>query len=108
MGFEVLRAIVVSAVSWVLWKYFRQVFVSSPLDNIPGPPARSWIYGAFMVHRSCPLRFDGRIGNLKQVLDKNGWDFVQDLTDNYPGIVKLHGALGVRLKSFIDKSSPNS
>ena len=45
---------------------------------------------------------------MKQVLDKNGWDFVQDLTDNYPGIVKLHGALGVRLKSFIDKSSPNS
>ena len=46
MSFKVLQAIVVSALSWVLWKYFRQFFVSSPLDNIPGPPAGSWVYGA--------------------------------------------------------------
>ncbi|KAM5543445.1 hypothetical protein V8D89_002696 [Ganoderma adspersum] len=80
MSFEVLQAVVVSAVSWVLWKYFRQFFVSSSLDNIPGPAAGSWVYG-----------------NLKQVLNKNGWDFIQDLTDNYPGIVKLHGPLGHRM-----------
>ncbi|KAI1794335.1 cytochrome P450 [Ganoderma leucocontextum] len=80
MSFQVLQAIIISAVSWVLWKYFRQFLVSSPLDKIPGPPPRSWVYG-----------------NLKQVLDKNGWDFIQNLTDNYPGIVKLNGPLGRRM-----------
>ena len=37
-------------------------------------------------------------GNLRQILNKNGWNFIQDLTDNYPGIAKLNGPLGVRPK----------
>ena len=36
-----------------------------------------------------------RLGSLKQLLDKNGWNYLQDLTDSYPGIVKLTGPLGV-------------
>ena len=39
--------IFLSVVVVVLWKYFRQLVLSSPLDNIPGPPANSLIYGAF-------------------------------------------------------------
>ena len=33
-------------------------------------------------------------GNLRQVLDKNGWGFLKSL-ESYDGIVKLHGPLGV-------------
>ncbi|TBU21584.1 cytochrome P450 [Dichomitus squalens] len=85
MSSQVLQAAVTCVVCWVLWKYFRQFFVRSPLDNIPGPPSGSWPYG-----------------NLKQILNKNGWDFIQHLTDSYPGIVKLHGPLGHRMLYVFD------
>ena len=45
MAALLLQAFVICAVSWVLWKYFRQVVVKSPLDNIPGPPSQSFLYG---------------------------------------------------------------
>lgn len=45
MDFDVLQAIFACTLSWFLWKYFRQFFLSSPLDNIPGPPSKSWLYG---------------------------------------------------------------
>ena len=38
------------------------------------------------------------LGNLRQILHRDGWGFIQHLTDTYPGIAKLHGAFGVRLK----------
>ena len=100
MSSQVLQVTIVSAVSWVLWKYFRQFFLSSPLDNIPGPPSRSWLYGVSDILRvvqgagSCLTYL---LGNLKQILAKDGWDFIQHLTDDYTaGIVKLDGLLGVR------------
>ena len=37
------------------------------------------------------------LGNLKRIVAKDGWDFIQLLTDDYAaGIVKLDGLLGVR------------
>lgn len=39
-------------------------------------------------------------GNLKQILVKDGWDFIRHLTDDYAaGIVKLDGLFGVRADS---------
>ena len=49
MGFEIAQAAAICAISWVLWKYFRQFFVKSPLDNIPGPPSGSWLYGKSQI-----------------------------------------------------------
>ncbi|KAI0760468.1 cytochrome P450 [Fomes fomentarius] len=82
---SLLQGILICSVSWVLWKYFRQTVIPSPLDNIPGPPRESFRYG-----------------NLKQVLHKNGWAFIQYLTDNYPGIVRLYGPLGHRMLYVFD------
>ena len=40
-----LQGAVICSVTWFFWKYFRQIFVKSPLDNLPGPPAESFLYG---------------------------------------------------------------
>ncbi|KAI0716897.1 cytochrome P450 [Earliella scabrosa] len=80
MSILLLQGLAVCVALWILWKYFRQIVVKSPLDNIPGPPTGSLLYG-----------------NLRQILDKNGWDFIQHLTDAYPGVARLSGPLGVRV-----------
>ncbi|KAI0718774.1 cytochrome P450 [Cerioporus squamosus] len=80
-----LQGAVICSASWLLWKYFRQLVVKSPLDNIPGPPPQSFLYG-----------------NLTQLLDRNGWGFLSYLTDSYPGIAKLYGPLGRRMLYVFD------
>lgn len=54
---SILEGLVISSVCWFLWKYFRQAFVKSSLDNIPGPPAGSFLYGTLNL----PISFDYRI-----------------------------------------------
>ena len=52
---SLLEGVLICSVTWFLWKYFRQVFVKSPLDNIPGPPAKSFLYGEqhfLQMHRT--------------------------------------------------------
>ncbi|KAI0754297.1 cytochrome P450 [Daedaleopsis nitida] len=68
-----------------------QVFVKSPLDNIPGPPVHSFLYG-----------------NLRQILDKDGWGFLQHLTESYPGVAKLSGPLGHRMLYVFDPTALHS
>ncbi|KAJ6587592.1 cytochrome P450 [Mycena vulgaris] len=55
----------------------RRLF--SVLDNIPGPPRKSFV-----------------TGNLIQYTDPDGWDFHKELEENYGQVVKLHGLLGAR------------
>ncbi|KAJ6587621.1 cytochrome P450 [Mycena vulgaris] len=57
----------------LLW---RRLF--SVLDNIPGPPRKSFV-----------------TGNLTQYTNPDGWDFHKELEENYGQVVKLHGLLGV-------------
>ncbi|RPD61500.1 cytochrome P450 [Lentinus tigrinus ALCF2SS1-6] len=80
-----LEVFVICSASWLLWKYFRQVVVKSPLDNIPGPSTGSFLYG-----------------NYKQLVGRDGWDFLRHLIDSYPGIAKLHGPLGHRMLYVFD------
>ncbi|KAI0687587.1 cytochrome P450 [Earliella scabrosa] len=74
---SLLQTTILGGLTYILWRCFRHVVVESPLDNIPGPPSRSFLYG-----------------NLIHLLSKGGWEFVQDLTDSYPGVVKLRGLFG--------------
>ncbi|RPD69471.1 cytochrome P450 [Lentinus tigrinus ALCF2SS1-7] len=83
-----LEVFVICSASWLLWKYFRQVVVKSPLDNIPGPPTGSFLYG-----------------NYKQLVGRDGWDFLRHLIDSYPGIAKLHGPLGRRILYVFDPTA---
>ncbi|KAI0760472.1 cytochrome P450 [Fomes fomentarius] len=81
----VLQAVAICFLSWFLWKYLRQIVVRTPLDNIPGPLTKSFLYG-----------------NLRQLLDRNGWGFIEHLTDCYPGIARLSGPLGHRMLYVFD------
>ena len=104
----ILESAAICAVTWTLWKYFRQVFVKNHLDNIPGPPCPSWITGECNSIRTlyCILRRSGLWimldahslplpGNLPQLVNRQGMPFYRDLIENYEPVVRLQGAHGV-------------
>ncbi|KAH9856530.1 cytochrome P450 [Lenzites betulinus] len=74
------RAAAICGVTWLLWKFFRQWVVKSTLDNLPGPPSSSWLFG-----------------NLCQILALDSLPFHEHLVDNYPGIVALCGPMGSKI-----------
>ncbi len=39
------QAALICGTSWVLWKFVRQYVVKTALDNLPGPPSSSFLYG---------------------------------------------------------------
>ncbi|KAI0669354.1 cytochrome P450 [Trametes maxima] len=86
-----LQGLAICGVSWFLWKYFRQVVVKSPLDNIPGPPPESFTWG-----------------NLSQMLHRHAWPMYEYLTESYKGVVKLAGPLGHRMLYVFDPVAMHS
>ncbi|KAI0631279.1 cytochrome P450 [Trametes polyzona] len=86
-----VQSALICAVTYSLWRYFRQVFVKSPLDNIPGPPSPSWM-----------------TGNLPQMFNRQGMAFYHDLIDNYGPVVKLHGAYGRKILYVFDPRAMHS
>ncbi|KAJ7134048.1 cytochrome P450 [Mycena crocata] len=64
------------AAAYILWTIVRR-FRASVLDNIPGPPSRSWL-----------------TGNLRDFTAPDSWDFQEDLEQNYGQVVKLRGLFG--------------
>ncbi|KAJ6459207.1 cytochrome P450 [Mycena vulgaris] len=70
----------------LLW---RRLF--SVLDNIPGPPRKSFV-----------------TGNLTQYNDPDGWVFHKELEENYGQVVKLHGLLGARQLYVFDPAALHS
>jgi cytochrome P450 len=72
-----LQVITLYTVSWVCWRAFRQYFVKSALDNIPGPPAKSLWKGAF-----------------PQVFNPNAWDFHKEIAEKYGSVIKIKALLG--------------
>ena len=93
----ILQALALCTILWVLWKYFRQVVVKFPLDNVPGPKAESFLWGTAECHKNDYLIVDDCLvtGNMGQILNRNGWGTIHHLTETYPGIARLHGPLGV-------------
>ncbi|KAF7768274.1 hypothetical protein Agabi119p4_7517 [Agaricus bisporus var. burnettii] len=68
----------------MFWKLFREYFIHSPLDYIPGPPAPS-----------------GVTGNISQLYDKSG-RFYYAFLRQYGGVIKLKSLLGERLLFLYD------
>ncbi|EMD31882.1 hypothetical protein CERSUDRAFT_88470 [Gelatoporia subvermispora B] len=82
---SLLLSILVCSISWLLWRVLRQLFVKSPLDDLPGPPVKShWK------------------GNIPQIYDRQGWKFYEDITQKYGPIVKLKGLLGGNILYVFD------
>ncbi|KAJ7915779.1 cytochrome P450 [Mycena leptocephala] len=64
---------------------------SSTLDNIPGPPSKSFI-----------------TGNLTEYHDADGWDFQEKLEQNYGRVVRFQGLLGARALFVFDPAAMQS
>ncbi|KAJ7088057.1 cytochrome P450 [Mycena belliarum] len=62
--------------AYAIWYLVRRFFVSTPLDNVPGPPSPSFL-----------------TGNLLELHDPDGWEFHHQLETNYGQVVKLRGLL---------------
>lgn len=43
---SLLQGAVICSVLWFLWRLSRQIVVKSPLDNVPGLPSPSFLYGS--------------------------------------------------------------
>ncbi|KAI0628892.1 cytochrome P450 [Trametes polyzona] len=84
----VLLTASVTAIFWLIWKYCKQAIMRSPLDNIPGPPSDSLLYG-----------------NLRQILQRYAWPLYDHFTETYPGVVKLTGPLGHRMLYVFDPAA---
>ena len=79
----VLQAVILYAIAYVLWKLLlRQFFVKSALDNIPGPPSQSFLFGDFfgivsLSHRLLHLQVFShsfstpREGNFTKISNRN-------------------------------------
>ncbi|KAI0754298.1 cytochrome P450 [Daedaleopsis nitida] len=64
------------------------MFVKSPLDNIPGPTPKSLL-----------------LGNVEQLVSKNAWALLDDLTHSYGGVSKLNGLFGNRMLYVYDPTA---
>jgi hypothetical protein len=77
-----LQVVIVSAISHALWKLLQRFFFKSALDNIPGPPSQSFLFGDFLeslILQSALLLFTSSPGVFPQVFNPKGWDFQKDI-----------------------------
>ena len=96
MLFSIFETLLICTSTWFLWKYFRHVFVKTPLDNVPGPASPSFWLGRCRL-LSIPILLTLFLGNFNQLFARNGWSFYQDIVYNPQGnsVVKVHGLAGV-------------
>ena len=85
MSTILLQVVTVSAISLALWKLLGRFFVKSALDNIPGPPSRSFLFGnslESLIFESVYLLYiqvffqkflTPKDGNFTKILPKNVW-----------------------------------
>ncbi|KAJ3534433.1 hypothetical protein NM688_g7137 [Phlebia brevispora] len=86
-----IDAIVLVVAVWLLWKLLGKMLARSPLDNIPGPPSSSFLQG-----------------NMREYMDRQGWDFQDQMAEKYGSVVKLHDILGGRALLIHDPRAMHS
>ncbi|KAK7682246.1 hypothetical protein QCA50_014833 [Cerrena zonata] len=85
-----LIAFLVAGITWILWRLSRNYVLRSPLDNIPGPAPASLIKG-----------------NLGQMYDRHGWNWLDGLGNDFNKVVKLTGLFGHRMLYVFDPVALN-
>ncbi|EPS98332.1 hypothetical protein FOMPIDRAFT_41436 [Fomitopsis schrenkii] len=76
---RVAAFVVLVGAAYIVISILKNYVVRSPLDNIPGPPRGHWMSG-----------------NLRQLFNRNGWEFNNSINSDYGSVVKLHGMFGTR------------
>ena len=51
LNFTLLQSALICGITWFTWKFFRQFVVKSDLDNVPGLPSPSFLYGTCLNGR---------------------------------------------------------
>ncbi|KAF9815150.1 hypothetical protein IEO21_04768 [Rhodonia placenta] len=72
-----VQAFLLFIATWLLYKLIAPLVIRSPLHNIPGPPAQSFVKG-----------------NLDKVFDRHGWAFQREISEKYGAVVRLTGLFG--------------
>ncbi|KAF8807052.1 cytochrome P450 [Phlegmacium glaucopus] len=72
--FSILLQVVIV---YALWKLLRKFFVKSALDNLPGPPSQSFLFGVF-----------------PQLFNTNAWEFHKEIAQKYGSVIKIKAFLG--------------
>nr|BED42990.1 cytochrome P450 monooxygenase [Trametes versicolor] len=68
-----------------LWYTFQAYLTRSPLDNLPGPPAPSFL-----------------LGNVPEITNRDSWKWWKDLVETYGPVSKLQGMFGARVLHVSD------
>ncbi|KAF6760456.1 cytochrome P450 [Ephemerocybe angulata] len=71
------RVFISLAVARVLWNVVRWLFKKDPLDNIPGPPSKSFLTGSMF-----------------ELSNPRAWQFHHQIAEEFGGVVKFKGLLG--------------
>ncbi|KAL6304705.1 cytochrome P450 monooxygenase [Sparassis latifolia] len=89
---SILGSFLICGVIWAFWRnYIRWYIAKSPLDNLPGPPAKHfWT------------------GNLSEFVNRHSWDFHLDVAQNYGPVVNFKGFLGNPLLYVYDPKALHS
>ncbi|EIW54967.1 cytochrome P450 [Trametes versicolor FP-101664 SS1] len=74
---SLVQVVLACVATWLLWTLFRRLTLKSDLDNLPGPPSPSFLYG-----------------NLRQLYSNQSFKFHKSLGEKYGPVVGLHGTLG--------------
>ncbi|KAF5327121.1 hypothetical protein D9619_004725 [Psilocybe cf. subviscida] len=72
-----LKAFLVYAVSWFIWRSIRKRFFPSVLENIPGPDPSSFL-----------------TGSMGEFMDKRGWKYHHDIAAKYGSVMRMKGLFG--------------
>nr|BED42991.1 cytochrome P450 monooxygenase [Trametes versicolor] len=89
VSLPVLGAIVVLLCG--LWHFLQDYFLSSPLDNLPGPASSSLLQG-----------------HIQEIFARRGWKFLKDLSERYGPMTRLRGLLGARMLIVYDPKALHS
>ena len=87
-----LQVVIVSAILHVLLKLLQRFFVKSALDNIPGPPSQSFLFGDFLeslILDFAFLLFTQSPGVFPQVFNTKGWDFHKDMAQKCMNTISI-------------------
>ncbi|TFK29499.1 cytochrome p450 [Coprinopsis marcescibilis] len=64
----------ISFVTWMLWRIAKKATAKNPLDNVAGPPSKSFLKG-----------------NFPDLVHPRAWDYHIEISEKYGGVLKFSG-----------------
>lgn len=95
-----LQLSVLGGVLWALRSVYIHFIVRSPLDNLPGPPSKSWLLGMTQdLLLSLVMLIELCLGSLPQLFNRYAWDSHKEIFHKYGAVSVVRGMFGVCTRS---------